>query len=325
MRLYLYQRKEWFYARGTKPDGNPIEQSLHTKDSRQAKEALSKLENTLWRADIYGVESVVTFDQAAVKYVEDGGDPRFIVKVTELLSDVRIADIKPLDVRETAKKAYPNCAPATRNRQGITPIQAVINYAHTQGWCAPIRVKRFPVEKPKRKAVGIEYLLALEQHAPANLFALMLFLHTTGRRVGDAVGLKPEDLDLDNANAHIKKTKNGESATVQLVPYLVEILRNLETHNGRVFGYLDSRNLYDTLRRSCKRAGIKYLGTHQIGRHSFATALANQNWTSKRIADAGGWKSVRLVDDTYIHTNDPAQEATDLIWEESGKKFKSTK
>ena len=325
MRLYLRNRKGWFYARGTQPNGKPIQQSLHTKDPRKAKEALSKLENTLWKADIYGAKAVVTFDQAAVKYVEDGGDARFIVKVTELLSDVRIADIKPLDVRATAKKAYPNGSPATRNRQGITPIQAVINYAHEQGWCSPIKVKRFAVKKPDRKAVGIEYLLALRQHAPVNLFALMLFLHTTGRRVGDAIALKPDDLDLGNASAHIKITKNGEPVTVRLVPFLVEILKDLETHNGRVFGYRDRRNLYDTLKRSCERAGIEYLGTHQVGRHSFATELANRRWTSKRIADAGGWKSVRLVDDTYIHTNDPAEEATDLIWTKYGQKFKGTK
>lgn len=326
MRLYIETRSNgWLHARGIKPDGTPFRQSLRTKDPRKAKEKLSKIENTLWRADIYGVEAVVTFDQAAIKYVEDGGDARFIVRVTELLNGVRIADIKPLDVRATAKKAYPNCAPATRNRQGITPIQAVINYAHEQGWCSPIKVKRFEVKKPKRKAVGIEYLLALQQHAPVNLFALMLFLHTTGRRVGDAIALKPDDLDLGNASAHIKDPKNGEPVTVKLVPFLVETLRDLNTHNGHVFGYKDRRNLYDTLKRSCERAEIEYLGTHQVGRHSFATELANQHWTSKRIADAGGWKSVRLVDDTYIHTNDPAQEATDLIWTKSVQKFKGTK
>ena len=326
MRLYIETRSNgWLHARGIKPDGTPFRQSLRTKDPRKAKEKLSKIENTLWRADIYGVEAVVTFDQAAIKYVEDGGDARFIVRVTELLNGVRIADIKPLDVRATAKKAYPNCAPATRNRQGITPIQAVINYAHEQGWCSPIKVKRFEVKKPKRKAVGIEYLLALQEHAPVNLFALMLFLHTTGRRVGDAIALKPDDLDLGNASAHIKDPKNGEPVTVKLVPFLVETLRDLNTHNGHVFGYRDRRNLYDTLKRSCERAGIEYLGTHQVGRHSFATELANQHWTSKRIADAGGWKSVRLVDDTYIHTNDPAQEATDLIWTKSVQKFKGTK
>jgi len=325
MRLYIETRSNgWLHARGIKPDGTPFRQSLRTKDPRKAKEALSKLENTLWKADIYGAKAVVTFDQAAVKYVEDGGDARFIVKVTELLSDVRLADIKPLDVRATAKKAYPYGSPATRNRQGITPIQAVINYAHEQGWCSPIKVKRFEVKKPKRKAVGIEYLLALQEHAPVNLFALMLFLHTTGRRVGDAIALKPDDLDLGNASAHIKETKNGEPVTVKLVPFLVETLRDLKTHNGHVFGYRDRRNLYDTLKRSCERAGIEYLGTHQVGRHSFATELANQHWTSKRIADAGGWKSVSLVDNTYIHTNDPAEEATDLIWTEYGQKFKST-
>ena len=97
-------------------------------------------------------------------------------------------------------------------------------------------MKRFPVDKPKREAVGIEYLAALEPHATTNLFALILFLHTTGRREGDALGLTPEDIDLDNATAFIRKTKNGEAATVNLVPALVDILKDLPTHNGHVFG-----------------------------------------------------------------------------------------
>ena len=174
-------------------------------------------------------------------------------------------------------------------------------------------MKRFPVDKPKCEAVGIEYLAALEPHAPTNLFALILFLHTTGRRVGDAICLKLDDIDLDNATAFIRKTKNGEAATVNLVPVLVDILKDLPTHNGHVFGYRDRRNLYDTLRRSCERAGIKYLGTHQVGRHSFATALEREGCNSKAIADAGGWKSARLVDETYIHTNDPAARATAVL------------
>ena len=66
-------------------------------------------------------------------------------------------------------------------------------------------MKRFPVDKPKCEAVGIEYLAALEPHAPTSLFALILFLHTTGRRVGDAICLKLDDIDLDNATAFIRR------------------------------------------------------------------------------------------------------------------------
>ena len=51
------------------------------------------------------------------------------------------------------------------------------------------------------------------------------------------------------------------------------------------------------------------------------TSLAYQNWTSKAIADAGGWKSPRLVDETYIHTNEPAKKAAELFGKKLAKKL----
>ena len=112
-----------------------------------------------------------------------------------------------------------------------------------------------------------------------------------------------------------------DNAYATLMSKLVDIQRDLEPKNGHVFGYKDRRCLYGTLRRSCDRAGVKYLGTHQLGRHSFATALEREGWNSKAIADAGGWKSVRLVDETYIHTNDPAARATSLIGTKWAQRF----
>lgn len=319
MRLQIKWQNGWAYAHGTGPDGKRIRRALKTKDARRAEELRSNLESKLWQVDLYGAQAVITFDQAALAYAEDDGDTRFLVKMTEQLSGVRLREITPRVVRDAAKKAYPTASNATRNRQGITPVRAVINYAHDQGWCAPIKVKAFPTEKPKRKAVGHEYLAALQPHLPVNLFALMLFLNTTGRRVGDAVGLMPQHIDLDKATATIEKTKNGEPAVAHLVPMLLEILQEImpEDENLPVFGYCDRRSIYGTLKRACKKAGVEYLGTHQPGRHSFATSLEREGWSARSIADAGGWKSVRLVDETYIHTNDPATRAADVI----GKKL----
>jgi len=317
MRLQIKWKNGWAYAHGTGPDGKRIRRALKTADPRRAEELRSNLEAKLWQIDLYGPQSAITFDQAALAYAEDDGDTRFLVKMTEQLAGVLLRDITPRVVREAARKAYPTAANATRNRQGITPVRAVINYAHDQGWCAPIKVRAFPVEKPKKKAVGHEYLAALQPHLPINMFALMLFLHTTGRRVGDAISLTPDDIDLSGAKVHIQKTKNGDAVAAHLVPMLVDILRDLPPVNGRIFGYCDRRSIYGTLRRACKRAGVEYLGTHQPGRHSFATALEREGWSARVIADAGGWKSVRLVDETYIHTDDPAERASDTI----GKKL----
>ena len=61
--------------------------------------------------------------------------------------------------------------------------------------------------KPKREAVGVEYHVVLEPHVPINLFALLLFLYTTGRRVSEAINLRTSDVDLKAAIASIEKTK----------------------------------------------------------------------------------------------------------------------
>lgn len=265
----------------------------------------------MWRADLYGPEEVVTFDAAAVAYAEDGGETRFLMKMAEQLQGKPLRDIRPKDIRDAARRAFPAAAPATINRQGITPAAAVINWAHGQGWCAPIRVKRFAVERPKRKAVGREYIEALRPHLPDRLYVLMLFLHQTGRRVGDAIGMTPDW--IDGQRIHIPRTKNGEAATVVLTPEVADLLAALEPRHGRVFGYRERSSLYPTLRRACGKAGVEYLGTHQPGRHSFATTLHKAGWGSKKIAEAGGWKSVALVAQTYEHPENTAQEAAGIF------------
>lgn len=315
MRLEVKWQNGWAWAHGTGPDGRRIRKSLKTRDPGQAEEARAALENRLWKASLYGVDEVLTFDQCALQYAEDGGDTRFLVKVARILSGQRLKDITPKMIRDAAKRAYPNASNATRNRQGITPARAVINYGHEQGWCAYIRVKGFPVKAPKRKAVDREYLDTLRPHLPPNLFALLLFLHTTGRRVGEAVAL--ESHQVAGNTVHIPITKNGDPAVAHLTPEVAILMRSLEPIGGRVFGYKDRRSVYGTLKRACKRAGVEYLGTHQVGRHSFATALSEGGWSSTAIAESGGWKSVRLVDDTYIHPTDLGDKVVKFF---SGKK-----
>jgi integrase len=220
---------------------------------------------------------------------------------------MRLKDITPKIVRDAARRAYPNGSNATVNRQGITPASAVINYGHQQGWCAPIKVRRFPVEKPVRRAVDRSYLDNLRPHLPARAFAVLLFVHQTGRRIGEALELTPDR--VQDGRAYIPMTKNGAEAWAHLTPEMQGLLAGIEPRHGRAFGYLDRSSLYPTLRRAAKRAGLPYLGTHQIGRHSFATALSEAGWGAKAIADAGGWKTARMVTEVYEHPADAQAKA----------------
>ena len=149
----------------------------------------------------------------------------------------------------------------------------------------------------------------------------MLFLHTTGRRIGDALALDRQDVDLARLRVIIRDPKNGEPAVAYLTAEVAELLTQIMPEVGSVFGYAARSSVYSTLRRACTKAGLAYLGTHQVGRHSYATALDNAGWSAKAIADAGGWKSPALVQNTYIHPQSPGEQAAALF----GKKLASSK
>jgi integrase len=307
MRLQIKWSNGWAYAHGTAPDGKRIRRALKTQDARRAEEICSSLEAKYWRVDLYGPETVVTFEDCALSYAEDGGEARYLVAITTQLKGMKLKDITPKIVRDAARRAYPNAGNATINRQAITPASAVINYGHEQGWCAPIKIKRLPVEKPKRRAVDREYLEAIKPHLPDRAYAVMLFVHQTGRRISEALDATPEQ--LDNGRIHIPKTKNGAEAWAYLTPELRGLIDGIEPRHGKIFGYMDRSSLYPTLRRACKKAGVEYLGTHQVGRHSFATSLSKAGWGAKAIAEAGGWKTTRMVAETYEHPDDAQAKA----------------
>lgn len=259
----------------------------------------------------------MTFDECALAYVRDGGESRYILPISQQLVGRKLKHITPNDIRDAARKAYPNAKASTINRQAITPARAVINYGHAQGWCGAIKVKAFPVEKPRRKAVGRAYLDKLRPHLPRALFAMMLFLHTTGRRVSDALSMTVDDVDLPRLRVFIPDTKNGDSAHAVLTTEVAALMTEIMPAVGYVFGYAGRSSIYATLRRAALKSGVEYLGTHQVGRHSYATTLDNAGFSPKEIADAGGWKSVRLISETYTHPTAPAERAANLF----GKKL----
>ena len=317
MRLQVKWVNGWAQLSGTGPDGQRIRRALKTRDPKQAEQARAQIESRLWQSNLYGKSEVITFDECALAYIEDGGDKRFIMAVARHFQGWRLKDITPKDIRDAAKSIYPAAGPATWNRQGITPARAVINFGHQQGWCAPIRVRHFPAEKPTRRAVDRKYIDRLIGECNPHLAAIVLFINQTGRRIGDVMRIEPRHVDLRNLTITIPKTKNGDPFTAHITAELAARLSDLPARGGKVFGYNSRSAVRNALKRAAARAGVEYLGTHQIGRHSFATSLSNAGWGTKEIAEAGGWKSTRIVAETYDHPDDPARRAAMIF----GKKM----
>lgn len=307
-----------YYVTGTIA-GRRIRQSLGTRDKKQAEEARALLEARLWKESVYGSSATILFEDAALAYLQDGHDGRFLEPLLKHFRGRAINLITPVEIREAARKLYPNCQPATLNRQGIAPVRAIINHAAQQGLCNPITVKQFRVEKPRRVAVGPDWILAFQQEAERRgnkrLSLLCRFLFETGTRVTEAINLEPGQIDHVNRRADLGRLKNGETYSTNFSVGLRNELVNLAPAKGRVFGYRTRHSLYGVWKNVCEGAGIPYVPPHQAGRHSFASALHAAGWQSKDIADAGRWKDVRLVQDTYIHTEDKSLAAADLMGE----------
>ncbi len=60
-----------------------------------------------------------TFAAAALKYVESGGDDRFILKLAEHFREMPLVRIDQAAIDEAAIALYPRALPATRNPTGL--------------------------------------------------------------------------------------------------------------------------------------------------------------------------------------------------------------
>jgi integrase len=297
----LYQRGNiWWYDFTVK--GKRIRRSSGTSDKELAEDIAAKEH---WRhryAAVHGPESVLTFGEAMALYIDHAKDDRFLLPLLNRWDKVKVREITPDIIRQAAKALYPKKSPATWNRQVITPARAIINYAADCGYCPHIRVKRFPEAVRKRKAGNAVWLEKFRKacHAP-NLAALARFMFETGARIGEAVALEWESVNLREASATFGKTKNGESHTVYLSPGMVAELANLDK-GRKVFGYASRHTVNPQWKKTIEKAGIEKLTPHEAGRHGFATELIVRNGVDiSTTAKMGNWKSHRLLSETYAH------------------------
>ncbi|RWB67613.1 tyrosine-type recombinase/integrase [Mesorhizobium sp.] len=191
-------------------------------------------------------------------------------------------------------------------------------------------------DTPPKRAVDRSYIDDFRAASDdPRLSALMLFLFQTGARISDALKLEDgsADVDLINRKVIFRDMKNGEDGEADLTIEMVyeiqqlrewkrERLASWETrvpwkgrrsgvrHSGRgakkpntrLFGYVQRTSVYKDIKRICEKAGLPYLGTHQPGRHSFATEMIVRHGVDvATTAAAGRWKTKKLLLENYTH------------------------
>lgn len=118
-----------YYLRGTVA-GQHIYESTGC-GIRSAAEAIRiRRESEILARHACGKSATLTFAAAALTYMESGGQARYLTRILRHFGpDTLLEDIDNATVNTAASALYPDAAPATINRQLITPISAVVNMA----------------------------------------------------------------------------------------------------------------------------------------------------------------------------------------------------
>lgn len=302
------------YVRGT-VSGQPVFESTRTARPEIAEQYRIKREGEISQRRIFGAKATATFVEAAVLYMEAGGERRFLSPLVDEIGAMPLKDIGQGTAEALARALYPGASAATLNRQLFTPLSAVINTAARSGLCEPVRFKRPKMKSRRRPAAEPEQLQAFMAVAPIRIAALAQFMALTGRRVGEALRVAWEDLDLQRGEAWIRRTKNGDPFLAYLPSELVATLANLpRTHPRLVFGYESRYSVYKVWRETCRKAGIPYLTPHEMGRHTFATWMRRYAGLDlPALMEAGGWKSAQMVMRYAKVTPSEIQRAADRL------------
>jgi integrase len=304
MPLALSRRKgsPYFYLRGTIA-GRYVYESTGTRERGQAEALRIRRETEIWQARKLGARQPASFAEAAVAYIQHGGERRFLPALINYFRERPLSDIRQAEVDRAAHELFPGRKPATLVRQVYGPMVAILSHAADAGLegARHRQIKMPKVERaPARWATDAEIEVILANVNP-RILALVLVMTYTGRRIGDCLGRSPRDFTMRPGWMNVSRTKNGEPAFVPLPPIAQAAVAAIMPASGAVFGYRTVQGVNKALKAAAAKAGAPGFSTHEIGRHSFAARLLNAGFDLKTVKEAGGWKKLQIVDESYGH------------------------
>lgn len=306
MSLKLYKRGGTWHYRGTVgPAGKRrrLRGSCKTADRDHASRQIAEIEDRYWKGHFDGPAAILTFEQAARSYRAAGRSARFLDRVEAHFGKTLVGEISEGSIHAMAKALYPKATGASLNRMAVAPAQAVINHAAKSKLCSRISVERYKIDAKVKDPATLEWVQKFQAAASPHVGALALFMYLTGARIGEALDLQWDDVDLIGREALIRESKQSKERKSNLPTPLVVALANLAHIADRgVFGYERSTALRNAWEGAIRRAGIKRLTPHSC-RHGFATGLLRRGVDVVTVAWLGGWKSPQQVLKTYGHAN----------------------
>lgn len=304
------------YIRGRVRGSRRIFETTGTDDAQAAEAIKIKRESELLDRSIFGAGATVTFAQAALSYLESGGEARFLGRqnvttgkwslLIGRFATMPVGQIGQLEADEAAIALCPRAGAATRKRHVYVPLCAVLRHAAKKGWRALPVIEHPKVKPPVTRWSTPERMGKLLPHCSPPLRRLVVLLAYTGARLSEALRIDwDRDVDLARRVIILRRTKNGKMRPVHIPdPLLIELSTvTVREQHGAMFHWSDKSHVHRPLRTACRRAGVDYLPPHQQGRHTYATWLRTfAGFDLMGIKEAGGWDSITSVA-RYAHVS----------------------
>jgi len=222
-------------------------------------------------------------------------------------------------------------APAGKGRSAVTSYKPFLHHI-TKGNPARRRTIKLSAPAPRPQvltAVQAQAILdACEHLRDRLLFAVLL---DTGMRIGEALGLRHEDLDIAGRLVTVRPRVNDNGARVKsgrirTIPTSAELMRLYVDYLNGEYGALDSdyvfvnlwggalghplsySAVYDLVGRLGTRTGIEF-GPH-LFRHTYATWLLRKGAGMESVKESLGHASIATTIDTYSHLSVEDARAT---------------
>ena len=335
MRLYQRgKRGTWWVDLGDIA-GQRARRSTGTCDEQEAKEYAATLARDLWRTRRLGESPRVTWDQAALAWLEDHQHRRNLEAMkrtlrwlTDRLAGRALADITDGTIRKlvTERKAQ-QVAPgkpssnATVNRH-TAQLSAVLHYSQRRGWL-PVVPPILKLPEPAKRVAWLtrEQADALLAELPSHLKAMAMMAMATGLRESNVRLLCWQQVDLARRVAWIYADQAKGDRDIG-VPLNDEAVAVLEAQSGLHKRWVfpaprwekkarpddKPRQKWDAptgkassaaWRKACIRAGVPWLRFHDL-RHTWASWHVQAGTPLAVLQELGGWRDAKMVG-RYAH------------------------
>lgn len=190
-------------------------------------------------------------------------------------------------------------------RRDLTALSRILACTVAWGWRqdnparvidrALLRERREPIKAPSARAVA-----AAVRRAPPMAGRLLAFLSLTGMRLGEAVGLTWDRINLEAGEARLVETKTGRPRVVPLSPQALDVLQDTPRAGPLVFWHSRGgagqpfRNAPTYLAKIVRAAGQRFR-VHDL-RHRFAIEYLRAGGDIYRLSRILGHSSVKTTE-----------------------------